>query len=1726
MRKIAKKLFTSIMVLAIILNYFMPIIVLANDIISAPTIAKTEMDESIPSKGNIEVELHLALPIHNREKSNITMTIADKDKNSGKIDFNDITTKAQDGIYTSNVKIGDQSVRFLATKRDKNGSLLSGVSYSENIVYFSINLYSLDRGTYTLTLSGKNFVTYSFDVTLKDFSQRISLSNELGLFEIGDVNGDNLVDEADFKLMQEAIAKNDKSYDLNLDGEVDIADLNYVTAMLYGTRRKLEREDTTAIIDSKDVTFDVPVEAIAEGSSDISSILSDEGVVRFQATEENPEVSFGIDLTSKNNSKAVEMSQIRVAVGDNVPKAMTFEIEVEGRNKPIVKNVTNESTQGIHKFTDDATAGSIVVDLGSQVAVKKVTINITEMTNNLADIAKVEFLNNVKVETKAPTGFGAPKNLKIDGSQSEQLTVNFQHATNVTGYEIEITGGKLKEKIFQTTYNTFTIEDLDNYTTYKIRVRSVNQEWRSDWVEATGTPTATRVPPAVDMVKAVPTFSAIEFSWKDMKDTKTYNLYYREKGTDAWIDIREISGTSYRLSGLKASVTYEAYLTGNNDLGEGSKSQVVEAKTLKADATIAPKYNLINDFNSDINRTNHIKDVIYSLGTMSDDNKYAIVDDNYLTYYEVKDWQVSAHYYNINSPITVLDKVYQMDEIVLTVPDSFPNKYKSGTYDTNASNKNDILVHYWNSVEERTADNKTTVQATMQTRQDENKRTYYVIKLQDPISADAIQLGLTIASGNSIQIDELKFYKYDSLVDDVAALFTDDLRISLKEDVTQDKIDELRKRADNKDNGEYSPYRDSVLADLDYAEKILKDEKLDDIITLDPNYANAYNGHLKFAMSISDYQPLGIVARPGETLNVYVGTNSNNVNAEIVFTQFYAEANAWNATASQTLQKGLNVITVPTIGSAAVERGGSVYIRYKNKPDNNPIRVRVSGGTKIPVLDTTGLNASDKKAAIQKYIGELKDFNASLPGLYQAENKTFDKATSVLSSTEIVTEHGLLSVSSMAVEDALVSGADTIEAQIDRLDETTLAFDEMMEMFYRQKGLQRNAADPADEMPKARINIRYMRMFDGAFMYAGGYHIGIGYGSIAGLIQAHRNREDATGYFGWGISHEIGHQINQSSTVFAEVTNNIYALLAQTSNDNDKSRLEINDIYDKIYEKVTSHTLGRAQNVFVQLGMYWQLHLAYDDEATFADTNSILARINHISRTYDNKNKYGRDDLTILFASMAANKNLIPFFEAWGLKASDKVAAEIAELGYETETKALYYLNDAARRYRLNTNIAIAPTTKVEASIGEVNNADKRVSIEFKTNGEANRILGYEILRNGESIAFVTGDKTSYIDNIGAENNRAYTYSVVAYDYLLNKTEATVLDEVKVSHDGSIKKDLFTIESNVSDENESIDFEDDTMDYGKLSNRLLIDDDNETAFNGTKKVKNLTHKLPKDVNASNAYIMLNLNDVFSISGIKYRAKVNGDTIDANTIGKYKVYVSSDAENWILANSGTFDLNKDNDYTNTVYFMQEGTTSKTQLWTYDNVSYVLLVSDGKTSLSGSELNVIAPPGDNIDISLTSDNTPVMGILDYDYCYLTDGCTEKDEKGETIGLIKAGSVIIKGSYTGSPSFNVLLLGDADDINKNYAGYQLLFAELNADNSVYDVAKGTWLYVMTQEEYTKMYNGSKAIRAYLYRVNDAIENKGQRLTSTSKAVTELVEYGRLGTMSITSGDVNKED
>ena len=123
-----------------------------------------------------------------------------------------------------------------------------------------------------------------------------------------------------------------------------------------------------------------------------------------------------------------------------------------------------------------------------------------------------------------------------------------------------------------------------------------------------------------------------------------------------------------------------------------------------------------------------------------------------------------------------------------------------------------------------------------------------------------------------------------------------------------------------------------------------------------------------------------------------------------------------------------------------------------------------------------------------------------------------------------------------------------------------------------------------------------------------------------------------------------------------------------------------------IYKKVTSRDKGMAGNVFVTLGMFWQLHLAYDTQNTSILPDDFYPTLHKLSRE---SNFEGVDTINyfIRLASDTAKKDLIPFFKKWGAKITSETYAYTSK--YEEETRAIQYLNDEAMRYRLNNGETI-----------------------------------------------------------------------------------------------------------------------------------------------------------------------------------------------------------------------------------------------------------------------------------------------------------------------------------------------------------------------------------------------------------------------------------------------------
>jgi len=630
-------------------------------------------------------------------------------------------------------------------------------------------------------------------------------------------------------------------------------------------------------------------------------------------------------------------------------------------------------------------------------------------------------------------------------------------------------------------------------------------------------------------------------------------------------------------------------------------------------------------------------------------------------------------------------------------------------------------------------------------------------------------------------------------------------------------------------------------------------------------------------------------------------------------------------------------------------------------------------------------------------------------------------------------------------------------------------------------------------------------MFSGAFMYAAGNHIGIEYGSCDIASGA-----SSMASFGWGIAHEIGHDINQGTYAVAEVTNNYFAQLLTGTQ---RYTLE------NVYKKVTSNTVGRASNVFTQLALYWQLHLAFDDQEddhhiydNYEDqfNNLFFARVDTYSRNPAKAPQAGlvlgdSEQNLMRLSCAAANKNILPFFERWGMVPDADTVAYAAKYG-EPDTKALYYVNNNAMDYRVN-HPGEAGTIKgrdviTAATASAVSN---KVEVSIETSEDTDLILGYEIIRsmtsNGVTESQVVGFEpvkstgaTVFTDTISTINNRVMSYKVKAVDKFLNYSNEKEAGQVKIQTDGILDKSLWTVETNMtSDEDIEIQNNDNDPDSGydeknpgsvtaKTEHTIdrVIDNKADTVYNG---------KAPE---AGAAEIIIDMHDIKEVTSLKYSGTTALNSDNA------KIYVSTDGSTWTPVSTWS-NVTKSSDGSSDIVWFNSVEEGARESWigTYD-ARYVKLTITGLAEVSINEIDVCGPTGDNIEFHKTESGTPSIGLLSADFKY--------GDKAEDV--IPAGSLIFTGTYKGNPAYNVVMLYDTEGNvigakdGATKAG-QVILADVPENGNLGETSDGTWVYYVEKGQFDAETLAGKDVRAELYRVDNALTLEGERITSDTLVI-----------------------
>ncbi len=1230
---------------------------------------------------------------------------------------------------------------------NKDGVPLTNETY---VGYYKVELSGLPAGnTYDITLTGNGYKDFHVSTTLEGYSKHLIVGTGDGTFSLGDMNGDGQVNQADLTAMDAKLDGNDTAFDLDGDGKVDVTDLTYVNHNV-GVSSEPTVLDTAAIVSASLEAENLTLEGGTE-----ADLFRDGGEVKLTQKDGAAALTIPVVLGS-----AVEISEISITCPDAAGAIQKGQVQVEPADGAPF-SVPFDAAPSAQAHAIGRTVGErvITIDLGRRVPVKKVTITVTATQDNtgFAVVRKIEFLKDIVPDNPKSEQLRILSAVPGNG----QVTLAWTTVHNITGYVIRYGAGDQLDQQMPAGSTQATVTGLENLKEYRFQVTAVNGDWSSGASPVvSATPQPSSPPGAPSNISVTPADGSLRLSWGKTKDATYYQVFYRESGRSSFTQYGgDLSVTSTIITGLTNDVAYEVAVKAGNNKGTGPYSATASGTPHREELDM-PDLPAEDRIDSSLiesvvmaNSSNVNRELCPSFAPMQ------VVDGSAATYWVAKDWPLDSHFtYTFKEP-------QDMDYVVLVPYLAGNYKYALSSYTVTAKDSQDnVLLR------------ETLYHAPAMDAQ----KNYLVLPFTLVKGVKSLSISLNEREGNGcrVSISEMAFYTSDGLTGDIADLFTDGSFSALKSGVTQERIDSLSERLEARPDFYLSFLRD----ELALAQKLLNQEQNALGVVKDDFQSRSGSLDAQYGQSASDLQPLGVTVRAGATIAVYAQLPTDEP-VYVVPTQYFGESGIWRGAAIR-LVNGRNYITVPQIGSLKDPRGGPLYLTYAGSaPEAIKIHVRTNENAfAMPVLELSGwygMSDAERRSAIQAYLTELQNYAAALgsAGL----------DVDVRNATEISTPSVLLSIPASQA----LAGLNGKEDKVQALYDNVLAWEDVLFVANKVQGII-----PADTAPGSyqypmttRQNIRYMRMFAGAFMYAAGNHVGVGWGSTTGLVCGRSVSETGTGnansLFGWGIAHEIGHNMDKLGK--AEITNNIYALAVQAYDGGAMAlptRLTNSNIWKGVYDKTSAGRPGSAGSVFVQLGMYWQLHLAYDDADCPLD---FYNRFFTAWKSGKYASGYTYDEKVAVIASKTADRNLIPFFTRWGMTLGEDAVAVIEEL--PKEERAIWYLNDNSYAARLSGAKAAEMSATVTAEMKE-NQAVLTITCDSPD------VLGYEILRDGKPTAFVlkaADGATVYTDDLGPANNLTYTYSVIPVDQLGYMGEEAKADEVRVAYDKAIADTLYTV---------------------------------------------------------------------------------------------------------------------------------------------------------------------------------------------------------------------------------------------------------------------------------------------------------------------------------------------
>ncbi|QAU24635.1 hypothetical protein EO087_12070 [Dyella sp. M7H15-1] len=211
-----------------------------------------------------------------------------------------------------------------------------------------------------------------------------------------------------------------------------------------------------------------------------------------------------------------------------------------------------------------------------------------------------------------------------------------------------------------------------------------------------------------------------------------------------------------------------------------------------------------------------------------------------------------------------------------------------------------------------------------------------------------------------------------------------------------------------------------------------------------------------------------------------------------------------------------------------------------------------------------------------------------------------------------------------------------------------------------------------------------------SYMYAWQYRTAYADDAIKAVVNKHLLETD-----GWGPWHELGHILQHDDLTMDvardlsypmddETSNNLTSLWVQTNLFDLKSELEVDNVWPKIkrYLDQTSKNWDQLNPsydrayLFIRLGMFWQLHLAFGP--TFYPR---YARESRALKGYPGVAKAEKQARVVIETSRVAGRNLIPFYEKWGMPITAATRQTVENLHLPSLDKPIWENTDMSAPY-------------------------------------------------------------------------------------------------------------------------------------------------------------------------------------------------------------------------------------------------------------------------------------------------------------------------------------------------------------------------------------------------------------------------------------------------------------